>query len=100
MGYHKGEFHIRREDNKLEKESGWIDETNTYGFHKLMKPNGKVFKWVATDLKTGLRVCAGATRTDCASWIVQNEDLIKLQRNKPEYQKHMAWYRETRDNKA
>lgn len=100
MGYHKGDFHIHKADHTLEKVSGWIDDTNTYGFHKLIKPNGKVSKWVATDLKTGLRVCAGETRTECHNWIITNKELVELQREKPEYKKHMMWYRETRDNKA
>lgn len=101
MGFHKGDFYIHRVDNQLEKViGGWIDDTNTYGFHKLLRKSGTVFKWVATDLNTGLRVCAGATRKECADWIVENKELVELQRTKPEYHQHMMWYRETRDNKA
>lgn len=97
MGFHKGDFYIHRVDDVAEKiTGGWIDETNTYGFHKLLRASGTVMKWVATDLNTGLRICAAATRAACMDWINENKELIELQRTKPEYQKHMMWYNQVR----
>ena len=93
MNFHKAEFKIARIDNTVEFVVGWVEETNTYGFHKMMKIGERCgqprpWKWVVTDLASGMRICEGLTRIACAKWIKENEDKI----NKIKYtDKYKNW---------
>ncbi len=90
MRFHKGKFRIARVDNTIEFVEGWIDETNTYGFHKMMKIGSKcgeprLWKWLATDIASGMRVCHAQSRAGCVVWLTLNEDLIAEKKNTEGY---------------
>ena len=90
MGFHKGKFRIARVDNTIEFVEGWVDETNTYGFHKMMKIGTKcgeprLWKWIATDIASGMRVCEGLTRTACDKWLDDHAAQIVEKKNSNEY---------------
>lgn len=84
MSFHKETFLIQ-EHTGIKEISGWVDETNTYGFHKINKSSGTLLCWVATDLKSGARIARGKTRKECVEWIKNNKDLIDKLREKEEY---------------
>ena len=84
MSYHKKTFLIQ-EHTGIREISSWVDETNTYGFHKIEKASGTLLRWVATDLKSGARIAQGKTRRECAEWIENNKELIDKLREKEEY---------------
>ena len=73
MKFHKGSFLVQLNylcPRRLDYVSGWIDETNTYGFYKHNK------NWKATDLKSGTRIITLPTRKGCAEWIESHQDEI------------------------
>jgi hypothetical protein len=77
-------------DGTYEVKTGWIDETNIYGFHKIQKRNvSTILKWVCTDLNSGLRVCSASTRKTCYEWVLRNQNRIEIQKNKKEYRKYL-----------
>ena len=88
MKFHKGSFYIQKYDNRtdskniykfegyiFEKVSRWIDETREYGFHKFSPT-----VWKATDLKTGAAIVSYPTRKECATFIEEKQEEIKLAR--------------------
>ena len=90
MGFHKGKFRIARIDNTIEFVEGWIDETNTYGFHRIEKIGERCgkprpWKWIATDIASGLRICEGLTRKACGEWIDTNAEKIANTKNSDKY---------------
>lgn len=86
MRFHRGEFYTAHIGGKLELQRGWIDSTNTYGFHKIQKKGvTTVLKWVCTDLNSGLRVCSATTRKACCEWVEKNQDRIAAQKSKEQY---------------
>ncbi len=85
MGFHKGSFKISSKSEGFIEKTGWIDETNTYGFYSFRRPSGTTMLWVVTDLASGLRVKTAKTRKECAAWVEDNADLIEFQKKKPEY---------------
>lgn len=84
MSYHKKNFLIQGH-TEVREVTGWVDETNTYGFHKIEKTSGTLLYWVATDLKSGARITQGKTRKECVEWIENNKELIDKLREKEEY---------------
>lgn len=87
MKFHKGKFYLsifpfksegRFQIDKIvfELVEGWVDETNTIGFHKTIKG-----KWVATDIPSGIRITTGKTRKECAEFIETNQDKLIGARN-------------------
>lgn len=98
MSFHKGKFYIAKVDNSYELKTGWIDETNSYGFHKIQKKNTTtILKWVCTDLKSGLKICAAKTRKECCEWVLKNQEAIEMQRNKNEYNKYVDKLKRSRE---
>jgi formiminotetrahydrofolate cyclodeaminase len=96
MGFYKGMFRVARIDGTVKVVEGWFEDTNTYGFHKLMKIGSKcgeprAWKWIATDIASGMRVCEGATRKACSDWISANVEKIKEKKDTEEYKK---WVRQ------
>lgn len=78
MRFHKGSFYITivprddkgyysLDDIRFEKREGWIDETNSYGFHKTSD------YWTATDIASGIRIIVDKTRKNCAEWIESHQ---------------------------
>ena len=88
MKFHKGSFYILRVDGTVELKNGWIDETNTFGFYSLRKKNLKIiWKWVATDIYSGLKITDNKSRIACANWIEDNIDKIMIQTTKVQYER-------------
>lgn len=81
MEFHKDYFPIQTiiKDEKIMVVSGWIDETNTYGFYK----NGKT--WKATDLRSGTLITVQLTRKACVEWIEEKSDRIKKIKETQDY---------------
>lgn len=84
MSNHKKYFLIQEHTGVREIKS-WVDETYTYGFHKIERASGTLMWWVATDLQSGARIAKGRTRKECIEWIEQNEDKLDKLRQKEEY---------------
>ena len=89
MRFHKGNFYIqvikeikngRPFDFGLEEKEGWIDESNTYGFHKV-----KYNVWIATDIASGARVAKATTRKACAEFIDANKAIIQRAKETDNY---------------
>ena len=83
MKFHKGTFLVQcidTLDHGTEERTGWIDETNTYGFSKNQKD-----RWSATDMESGTLICTFDTRKACAEWIEKNADKIAERRTTDEY---------------
>ena len=81
MRFHKGKFFIqnvkeirygRPFDFDFEEKEGWIDESNTYGFHKV-----KYNVWICTDITSGARVAKAPTRKACVEFVEINKELIE-----------------------
>ena len=92
MGFHKYTFYTRsipQCEQKVKQETGWTDESYTYGFSKFMDKF-----WVATDLATGARITKGKTRKECAEWIQANETLILNRRKQPIYSQMVMEFKE------
>lgn len=91
MRFHKGIFPIRMiegYDIPVDVVSGWINEDNTIGFHKISKG------WAATDLDSGLRIYKAKTRKDCAEWINAQEDKIEQRKLETLYFQRVVEFRE------
>lgn len=84
MSFHRKAFLIQEHTGVKEIKS-WVDETYTYGFHKVERVSGTLMWWVATDLQSGARIAKGRTRKECVDWIEQNKDKLDKLRQKDEY---------------
>lgn len=94
MRYHKGSFYILRIDDTVQLMTGWIDETNSYGFYQLKRKaktsgNQYAWKWIATDLRSGLRITEAKTRAKCSEWIEEHLADIEVQIRKPKYREYV-----------
>jgi hypothetical protein len=103
MIFHKGTFNIqvitvvenlKPTEFGLREVEGWIDNTNTYGFHKKVTPKGKVLGWAATDLASGSRIVTRKTRKECADWIENNIGTISIQKDTSDYTTIVERFRE------
>ena len=90
MKFHKDCFPIQTiiKDEKIMIVSGWIDETNTYGFYKY----GKF--WKATDLLSGTLICSCSTRKDCAEYVERNQCRLEEIRKTKKYLDKVETFRE------
>lgn len=82
MGFHKGNFIIQNIPNAptvIDVVSGWIDESNIYGFYKYNKV------WKATDLMSGTLITTMPTRKACVEYIGANKERLTQARETQKY---------------
>lgn len=68
--------------------SGWIEESNTFGFFKYRN------YWKATDLLSGTLVTAQPTRKACADWVIDNITKIEGAKADPAYRSKVEGFRQ------
>lgn len=89
MAFHRHTYPIRTIlESPIKLVYGWRLDNTEFGFHN----NGK--NWVATDLYSGLRICAGETRKECVKWISEHEDEIRDKMSEPLYAQRICEFRE------
>lgn len=91
MRFTKHTFPIRMIDaapNPIEIVSGW--RLGEIGFHR--SSNGKA--WIASDLMSGMRICTGATRKECAAWCEENAQKIEDRKLEPFYIQRVMEFRD------
>lgn len=67
---------------------GWVEESNTFGFHKYRND------WRATDLMSGTLVTTQSTRKACADWIIENIKEIERIKSTSGYYKKIEGLRQ------
>jgi len=89
MGFRRIKVPVLRTDGKVEFRLGWTEKGGDIGYFSMKRKtkNGTLsyWKYIATDMKTGARVCECETRKDCASWVSLNKETIAAARQNPKY---------------
>ena len=88
MGFKRIKVPVLRTDGKVEFRTGWTEngDVGYYPMKKITKNNTiRDWKYIATDMKTGARICEQATRKECISWVNSNQDKLAAARKHTNY---------------
>ena len=83
MGFKRVKIPVLRTDGKVEFRLGWTEDgiTGYYPMKKITKNDTiRDWKYIATDMKTGARICEQDTRKNCVAWVNANQDRLAAAR--------------------
>ena len=84
MGFKRIKVPVLRTDGKVEFRLGWTEngDVGYYPMKKITKNNTiRDWKYIATDMKTGTRICEQATRKECVAWVNTHQCSLAAARN-------------------